>query len=124
MKKFELYWREVNIGSLVETNWDMRSFGIISLKLDSLPKTFENERLADFINHTIKASILIEEGDEEGYDELIKIEEIKFLDLINTTDWYLVDDKDEKIIILCPIFHEDNGVTWMIDIEATESLSS
>ncbi|MNQ97408.1 hypothetical protein D3C85_1130550 [compost metagenome] len=118
MKKFELYWRDLNIGSIVETNWDMRSSGDISFKFDYLAESSENEHLADFIKFSIEDSILLGEGVED--EELILAqaeEEKKYLDLIvdTTTDWYILNEKGDKSIILCPIFHEDDQITWMKD---------
>ncbi|AXB57992.1 hypothetical protein [Flavobacterium fluviale] len=121
MNKFELYWRDLNIGSIVKTYFDMRDFGIISYKFDYLAEPSENKHLADFIKHSIRSSILIEEGDEEENAESAEIEEREFLDLINTTDWYLINEKGERKIILCPMFHEDDGITWMIDMKAAQS---
>ncbi|MDQ6530837.1 hypothetical protein [Flavobacterium sp. LHD-85] len=121
MKKFELYWRDLNIGSIVKTYFDMRDFGIITYKFDYLAEIPENKHLADFIKHSIQVSILIEEGDEEANDKMAEIEEREFLDLIDTTDWYLINEKGEKKIILCPMFHEDDGITWMIDMKALQS---
>jgi hypothetical protein len=118
MKKFELYWRDLNIGSIVETNWDMRSSGDISFKFDYLAEGSENEHLAGYIKFSIKDSILLGEGVED--EELILAqaeEEKKYLDLIvdTTTDWYILNEKGDKSIILCPIFHEDDQITWMKD---------
>ncbi|GAA3738890.1 hypothetical protein GCM10022422_22950 [Flavobacterium ginsengisoli] len=118
MKKLELYWRDLNMGSIVETNWDMRSSGNISFKFDYLAELSENKHLADFIKFSIKDSILLDEGVQD--DDLIFAqaeEEKKILDLIvdTTTDWYILDEKGEKSIILCPIFHEDDQITWMKD---------
>lgn len=118
MKKFELYWRDLNIGSIVETNWDMRSSGDISFKFDYLAEPSENEHLADYIKFSIEDSILLGEGVED--DDLISAQEEKenkFLDLIidTTTDWYIINEKGDKSIILCPIFHEDDQITWMKD---------
>jgi len=121
MKKFELYWRDLNVGSIVKTYFDMRDFGIITYKFDYLVEPSKNKHLADFIKHSILASILIEEGDEEANDRMAEIEEREFLDLINTTDWHLINENGEKEIILCPIFHEDDGITWMIDMKALQS---
>jgi hypothetical protein len=115
MKKFELYWKDLNIGSIVKTNWDMRSSGDILFKFDYLAEPSENKHLADYIKFSIKYSILLDEGIEEA-DMNLEEEETKFLDLIiDTTDWYIINEKGEKKIILCPIFHEDDGVTWMTD---------
>ncbi|PBI87900.1 hypothetical protein BSF41_27710 [Flavobacterium sp. ACN2] len=118
MKKFELYWRDLNIGSIVETNWDMRSSGDISFKFDYLAESSENEHLADYIKFSINDSILLGEGVED--DDLVLAqseEEKKYLDLIvdTTKDWYILNEKGDKSIILCPIFHEDDQITWMKD---------
>ncbi|WP_278021522.1 hypothetical protein [Flavobacterium ginsengisoli] len=69
MKKLELYWRDLNMGSIVETNWDMRSSGNISFKFDYLAELSENKHLADFIKFSIKDSILLDEGVQD--DDLI-----------------------------------------------------
>lgn len=116
MKKYELYWKETHIGSLTETNWDMRSSGDISFKFNFLAEFTENAHLADFIKHSIKASNYLEEGDEDNYKKMCE-EEIKYLDLINTSDWHLINDKGETVKILCPIFHDNNEITWQVDFE-------
>ncbi|MFB3389375.1 hypothetical protein [Flavobacterium sp. LAR06] len=117
MKKSELYWKELHIGSIVETNWDMRSSGDISFKFDYLAEPSENKHLADYIKFSIKYSILLGEGVEEDDMYLAEQEEeTTFLDLtIDTTDWFIVNEKGEKKIILCLIFHEDDEITWMTD---------
>lgn len=42
MKNYELYWKEIHVGSLVKTNFDMRDFGIISYKFDYLNEPSSN----------------------------------------------------------------------------------
>ncbi len=115
MRKFELYWKEINIGSLSETYWDMRSSGDIIFKFDYLAESPEDVRLADLIKHSIMASNYLEEGDEENYNRMCEIE-TKYLDLIESSDWKLLNEKGETVKILCPIFHDNNEVTWQIDI--------
>ncbi|MCD0469758.1 hypothetical protein [Flavobacterium sp. JAS] len=116
MKKYELYWNETSIGSLTETNWDMRSSGDVIYKFDFLTESPENVHLANFIKHSIKASNYLEEGDEENYNKMCE-EANTFLDLIYSPDWYLVNEKNEILKILCPIFHKNNEITWQIDIQ-------
>jgi len=65
MKKYELYWKGIDIGSLTETNWDMRSSGDIKFNFNFLAHSPEDQLLADFIKHSIKASNYLEEGDED-----------------------------------------------------------
>ena len=116
MRKYELYWKGIDIGSLTETNWDMRSSGDIKFNFNFLAHSPEDQLLADFIKHSIKASNYLEEGDEENYNRMCD-EESKYLDLINSLDWRLVNAKGETVKILCPMFHDNNEITWQIDID-------
>lgn len=111
MKKYDLYWKETHIGSVTETNWDMRSSGDILYTFNVMADKQENVHLADFIKHSIKASNYLDEGDDDNYTKMCE-EETKFLDLINTSDWYLKNEKGETVKILCPIFHDNNEITW------------
>lgn len=117
MKKYELYWRNLNIGSLTETNWDMRSSGCILFKFKFLSDPAEYVLLAEYIKHSIKASNYLEEGDEDNYTRMC-VEEEKFLPIINSTEWWLTNDKEETVRILCPIFHDNNEVTWQINLHS------
>jgi len=115
MKKYELYWKEIHIGSLTETNWDMRSSGDILYHFDFSSEDSENSFLAASIRHSIKASTYFDEiGDDEIYSQMCEEEE-QYLDIINSSDWYLLNDKEETIKILCPIFHDNNEITWQQD---------
>ncbi|TDQ27574.1 hypothetical protein [Tenacibaculum caenipelagi] len=111
MKKLELYWQDINIGTLTETNWDIRSSGNIQFKFKYQEKTTENSHLAEFINHSIKTNDYLENDDQNKYNMMCE-EEIKFLDLIDSSEWKLINSKSEEIKILCPIFHNNNEITW------------
>ncbi|MCD8408639.1 hypothetical protein LNI90_11675 [Tenacibaculum dicentrarchi] len=117
MKKHELYWKNIDIGTLKETNWDMRSSGDIQFKFNFLSEIFENNQLASFIKHSIKASRYLDEGDDENYNRMCEEEELKYIDFINSSDWKLINENREEIKILCPIFHDNNEITWQIDLE-------
>lgn len=114
MKKFNLFWHNIEIGTLIETNWDMRSSGNIQFKLNYKQKADENTHLCNFIKYSILASKYLENGDEENYNKICK-EELIYLDLINSSEWKLINEKNEIIKILCPIFHDNNEITWQRD---------
>jgi|GEM_PF-1199177 len=117
MKNFELYWKELHIGSLVETNWDMRSSGDIVFDADFLNGSSEEiTHITNLIKHSIRYSIYLENGETGDDGDKLLEEENEFLDLINSSDWYLINEKEEKVKILCPFFHEDYGITWQLDI--------
>lgn len=110
-----LFWQDIEIGELTETNWDMRSSGNIRFKFNYDGKT-NNSHLSNFIKHSIESSKYLENGDEKNYNKMCN-EESKFLDLINSSEWRLKNEKEEIVKILCPIFHENNEITWQRDYE-------
>lgn len=112
MKKFDLYWEALKIGTVTETNWDMRSSGNIVYTFDYLAEASENPRISEFIKSSITASNYLDEGDEENYQKISLEEEKLYMDLITDTNWYLINAKEETIKILCPIFHDNNEITW------------
>ncbi len=114
-KKYDLYWEELKIGTVTETDWDMRSFGTIVYAFDYLAEPSENPHLSEFIKAAIQASNYLMEGDEENYHKISIEEEKRYLDLIEDANWYLVNSKNETIKILCPLFHDNNTITWQED---------
>ncbi|GAA3629521.1 hypothetical protein [Flavivirga jejuensis] len=109
-----LFWKDIEIGALTETNWDMRSSGSIRFKFNYEGETTGNTHLSNFIKHSIESSNYLENGDEENYNKMIK-EESKFLDLINSSKWLVKSENDGIFKILCPIFHDNNEITWQRD---------
>ena len=110
MKHFELFWKNLHIGSLTETSWDMRSSGNILYHFNYLGSS---ERLAAFIQLSIKQSDCLENGTEEEYN-LLCLEEEQFMDFVDSTDWFLINQAGEKKPILCPIFHDNDEITWQV----------
>ena len=113
-KQYELYWQEIHIGTLTETNWDMRSAGYISYSSDFLFESDQHPMIIDYIRHSIKMSNSLEEGDEENHAKLCEAE-LKYLDLIHSEDWYLVNQKGEREKILIPIFPDQDEIVWQLD---------
>ena len=111
MKKLILYWKNTEIGTLTESNWDMRSGGDIVFKHNYLSEEHKNNQLSNYIRHSIQANIYLMNGDETNYQRMCK-EEIHFLDLINSTEWKIEDNYGERRRILCPVFLENYGITW------------
>ena len=116
MKTFILYWKNIEIGTLTETNWDMRSSGDIKFKYNYLSEEKKNNHLSKFILHSIKASNYLDIGDEENYKKMCE-KETQFLDLIIGSEWKIVDRDGESRKILCPMFHDKNVITWQKDYE-------
>lgn len=112
MKTFELFWENLHIGTLTETYWDMRSSGDIVYHFNYLESPIPFERLAAFIRLSMKQSNYLENGTEEEHTLLCLEEEKHFMDFVDSTDWFLIHESGEKRPILCPIFHDNNEITW------------
>lgn len=93
----------------------MRSAGNIVYHYDFSSEDSENSLLAFSIRHSIKMNTHWEEvGEDETFFKMCE-EENQFLDIINSPDWYIVNEESEKIKVLCPIFHCNNEIVWQID---------
>lgn len=111
-KQYDLYWEKVKIGTLTETNREMRSSGTIVYAFDYGAEPSEHPRLAGLIRSSIQYSNYLEAGDEENHHRISEEEEMLYMDLIEEAHWYLVNAKGATIKILCPIFHDNNEITW------------
>lgn len=112
MKTYELFWKNLHIGTLTETYRDMRSSGDIVYHFNYLESPIPFGRLAAFIQLSIQQSDCLENGTEEAYNLLCLDEEKYFMDFVDSTDWFLMNESGEKRAILCPIFHDNNEITW------------
>lgn len=111
-KKYDLYWKDIKIGILTETGWDMRSSGNITYTFDYMAEFPENVRLADSIKHSIKTYSYFEREDEENYLKMCEQEEAEYMDIVDSSDWRIVDSEGKSIKILCPIFLGNHRITW------------
>lgn len=112
MKSYTLYWKDLLVGSLVETNYDMRSSGTIRFNPDTTASSAEKLLLEAYIRYSVMGSTLLETEDEERYNKHCEEEE-QFHDIINSPDWCLTDENGQTIKIICPIFHENNDLSWL-----------
>lgn len=73
-----------------------------------------HSHLRDYIHFSMAASKLMEE-DETKWDEFCSLEEPKYLDLIDSEDWTLVDSKGESNPIVIPGFCVNDELVWRWD---------
>lgn len=56
-------------------------------------------------------SIEHEQNVQNELDEVYRQEEL-CRDLIESEEWYFLDESGKKRLIIAPVLHEDNGITW------------
>ena len=90
----------------------MRSGGYIKFKFDY--QQLRDNILSKYIIHSIKGSDYLEQGEDEKFRELCE-EDTQYLDVINSSDWIIIDKNGKRIKILCPAFHGNKEITWQKD---------
>ena len=109
MKEYILKYKNYEIGKIIQTDEDFPNlFGKFELTKNELPK-----EIMDYIYYSIKFSKLLEE-DEKKWEEYMKKNEKKYIQIINSKEWYLVDNSGKNENILVPIIG-DNSITWRWD---------
>lgn len=117
--KYNLFYRELVVGTIQreEVEWPW-VHGKIELREGFLNDESElAEKIKKFRELTIEEERLSEESEytdnSEELNAIYEREEKEFGDLIESNEWYLIEEtKKEKIEICCPSFARDNYVSW------------
>jgi hypothetical protein len=72
--------------------------------------------ILDYINSSIKYSKLVETGTEQELEFFVQNEESKYIELIESEYWSIVDSEGLFHSILAPLFQEDNILVWMLKL--------
>ncbi len=76
-------------------------------------KELKSELVA-YIQSSIDYSILTDKNNEEAMQNHVDNVDIKFMHLINSDEWFIIDQNDKKHNILAPIFHPEDIIVWML----------
>ena len=112
-KKYKLVYKNYEIGIVTElsSEWP-RPSGTIELN-DALKELNEETKsLFDYFDYSIKASELLENNPEEDYNKHVEENEFKYLNLIDSKEWFMLDQSGKRNNIVIPIFSENNEIVW------------
>lgn len=105
MKEYKLYFKELLIGLIKLIDGDFPNvYGKFVKSQNVLP-----ENILNYINYSIKADEIWEKSEEE-WEAFMLVNEINFIDLIESEDWYLVDENGLREKIVIPNFCKDGVV--------------
>ena len=107
--KYSLFFKELELAEIEQASSDFPNLSG-RYRLSPFDKK-ENHLLTEYINYSIKASILMEE-DEKEWPKLIETEEHQFIELIESEDWKLIDENKVVHPILIPNFCVKSEVVW------------
>jgi hypothetical protein len=109
---YQLLYKDHVIADVTAEDSDFPSFFgkyTLSPELDHIGAM---THVLSYIDYSVRVWPLIE---EDRTDEIDYEVENKFIDLIDSEDWWLLDENGEKTGILIPVFCTDNGINWRLD---------
>ena len=116
MTRYTLFFGDLELGVVGERDADFPNLWGDFVASDKTDHPDLRARIQRFVDHCRQADRLISQGDAEGspYDRFVQENEPQFADLIDSSDWYLVDGSGRRLAILVPNFVAD-GVVWRWD---------
>jgi hypothetical protein len=108
--RYQLFYGEVHLGDVTEEDADFPNLSGTFQPSDASDHPEIRRRVGEYVEYSIAADRLIDEPD--GYDTFVEEHEDQFLDLIESEDWWLEDERGERSSILVPNFCRDSGLVW------------
>jgi hypothetical protein len=121
---YQLFFGDIEIATVIETGADFPNlWGTYILTLGDR-STPEIQKITKYIEYSIASSRIGEASDygQESID-FDAANEDRFLDLIESDDWYFIEDgTGSKYYLLIPLFHSDRDIGWRWNFDVTNDL--
>ena len=108
-KKYTLIHKDIEVARVTELYQDFPNLSGNYMLSEHLEN--ENSFLFQYVEYSIKSDILMEENYGE-WEKFSEKEEIKYIDLIESKHWFLVDKTGKKHKIVIPLFYNNNYIGW------------
>jgi hypothetical protein len=110
--KFRLFYRDIEIATIKLLDSDFpNQFGHYEMNRDLDWTKPKYKFLNDYIDFSIKCNELLD-GDEVQYEAYLNKNANQFTDMIESEEWYLIDEFQERRSILAPNFLNDEHIIW------------
>ncbi len=110
-QQYRLFYRDTEIGDVIQEDADFPNlFGTFCPAAESHGATI-HDRIQRYIDYSVAADQLIQEGKEEEWERFCAENEAQFLDLIETDEWHLLSEKGTEPILI-PNFCQNSGIIW------------
>lgn len=108
---------DLDVGRVIEIDRDFPNIWGTIARCDWLadPKSDHEKRVARFFEldgESLRLTELKDEGEDSGELDQINARLEDYLDLIESDDWYLLDESSAKRYILCPSIRHDGEIVW------------
>ena len=108
--RYKLFYGDVHLGDITEEDADFPNLFGTFQPSDASDHPETRRRIDEYVGYSVEADRLIDEPDV--YDTFVEAHEERFLDLIESEDWWLEDGRGQRSPILVPNFCRDSGVVW------------
>jgi len=110
-RSFTLIYRDVRIGRVDSTREDFPN--LLATLTSDLTSDHPDirHRVNDYIQFWIEADRLARDS-PHSLDEFLQSVEPTFSDLINSTEWFLLDHQNVRLPIHAPTLSPDGRMTW------------
>ena len=107
--KYDLWFGESKLASVTRTGADFPSlWGEYQLE-EGIREDDRLRHVVEYIDYSIRTAPLF----EAARPHVPRVdEEDNFIDLIESKQWFLLDEKGEREPILIPIFHSERDIGW------------
>ena len=109
---YKLLYGDHIIGDVKEDDSDFPTFFGKYKLISGLQKKPALAHIVSYVDYSIRVWPLIE---ADRMDAIDYEEEAQFMDLIESGNWWLVDQNGKRIAILIPVFGTDNYINWRLD---------
>jgi hypothetical protein len=110
--KFRLFYKDIEIAILKLLDSDFPNlYGHYEMSRDFDCTSPKHKLLNDYIDFSIRSNELLDE-DEAQYEAYLKKNENQFMDLIESEEWYLINEDKERRSILAANFLNDEHIIW------------
>lgn len=110
-QQYRLFYRDTEIGDIIQEDADFPSmFGTFRPAAESHGDAIRG-RMQQYIDYSVAADQLLQEGKEEEWERFCSENEPQFLDLIETDDWHLSEEGTVEPILI-PNFCQNDGIVW------------
>ena len=110
-KRYRLYYDTLELGEVTEEYSDFpNSWGAFRAN-GAIEDSGVDRKIQDYIVYSIAADRLMQSGAEAEWERLVAANESRFLNLIESNLWYLLEGEKREAIMI-PNFCQDDQIVW------------
>lgn len=108
--RYKLVFGGVHLGDVTQVDADFPNLFGIFQPANASDHPEVRRRIDEYVGYSVEADRLTDEPGK--YDAYAEENEARFLDLIESEDWWMEDERGQRSPTLIPNFCRDSGIVW------------